>query len=215
MQRRQVLKQLAALGGLALVGESVLAQGAQPFAVLATPQPPEVKGKVEVIEFFHYGCPHCRDFDPLLEEWVKKLPSDVTFRRVPAIWGNPQLQALARFYYAEEATGELARLHPKVFAAVQDAKVALADKDPRVAESAAMEWVGAQGVDAKKFGDAYKSFGVSSKVQRADQLARAYQIQGVPTLAVGGKYTTSASLTGSHPNTLKMADQLIARARKE
>jgi len=209
MQRRQVLKQLAALAGLALVGESVLAQGAQPFMVLSTPQPTEVKGKVEVIEFFHYGCPHCREFDPLLEDWLKNLPADVTFRRVPAIWGNPQLQGLARFYYAEEATGELAKLHPKVFAAVQDAKAPLAT------EAGALEWVASQGVDAKKFAEAYKSFGVATKVQRADQLARTYQIQGVPTLAIAGKYITSASLTGSHPNTLKMAEQLIARARKE
>jgi thiol:disulfide interchange protein DsbA len=209
MQRRQVLKQLAALGGLALVGESVLAQGAQPFVVLTTAQPADVKGKVEVIEFFHYGCPHCREFDPLLEQWLKGLPADAAFRRVPAIWGNPQLQGLARFYYAAEATGDLARLHGKIFAAVQD------DKTSLQTEADALAWVGRQGVDAKKFGDAYKSFGVASKVQRADQLARAYQIQGVPTLAIGGKYITSASLTGSHPNTLKMADQLIARARKE
>ena len=209
MQRRQVLKHLAALGGLALVGESVLAQGAQPFVVLASAQPPEVQGKVEVIEFFHYGCPHCREFDPLLEQWLKGLPADAAFRRVPAIWGNPQLQGLARFYYAAETTGDLPKLHAKIFAAVQD------DKTPLQTEAGALEWVGRQGVDAKKFADAYKSFGVASKVQRADQLARAYQIQGVPTLAIGGKYLTSASLTGGHPNTLKMADQLIARARKE
>jgi thiol:disulfide interchange protein DsbA len=209
MQRRQVLKQLAALGGLVLVGESVLAQGAQPFTVLSSPQPGEVKGKVEVIEFFHYGCPHCREFDPQLEQWLKGLPADAVFRRVPAIWGNAQLQGLARLYYAAEATGDLARLHPKVFQAVQD------DKTPLYTEAGVLEWVGRQGVDAKKFADAYKSFGVASKVQRADQLARAYQIQGVPTLAIGGKYLTSASLTGSHANTLKMAEQLIARARKD
>lgn len=216
MQRRQVLKQLAALGGLAMTSVSVLAQGTPPpFLTLPTPQATEVKGKIEVIEFFHYGCPHCRDFDPLLEQWVKALPADVVFKRVPAIWGNPQLQALARFYYAEEATGELARLHGKVFAAVQDDKVALTDKDPNNAQAAAVEWVARQGVDGKKFADAYKSFGVNSKIQRADQLARAYQIQGVPTLAIDGKFLTSASMTGSHPNTLKVADQLIARARKE
>jgi thiol:disulfide interchange protein DsbA len=209
MQRRQVLKQLVALGGLALVGETVLAQGAQPYQVLANPRPPEVKGKIEVIEFFHYGCPHCRDFDPLLEQWVKSLPADVVFRRVPAIWGNPQLKALAQFYYAEEASGVLPRLHGKAFEAVQVDKVALNT------EEGAVDWVGRQGADAKKFAEAYKSFGVQSKVQRADQLARDYQIQGVPTLVIAGKYLTSASLTGGHPNTIKVADELIARARKE
>jgi protein dithiol oxidoreductase (disulfide-forming) len=209
MQRRQVLKQLAALGGLAAVGRSVLAQEGQPFLVLTPAQPTDLKGKVEVIEFFHYGCPHCREFDPLLEQWVKGLPADVVFRRVPAIWGNSQLQGLARFYYAEEATGDLAKLHSKVFEAVQDGKV------PLYNETGALEWVARQGVDAKKFADAYKSFGVVSKVQRADQLAKDYKIQGVPTLAIDGKYLTSAALAGGHPNALKMADQLVARARKE
>jgi protein dithiol oxidoreductase (disulfide-forming) len=209
MQRRQVLKQLAALGGLALVGESILAQEGQPFLVLSPAQPTDVKGKVEVIEFFHYGCPHCRDFDPLLDQWLKAQPGDVVFRRVPAIWGNPQLQGLARFYYAEEASGDLAKLHSKVFGAVQD------DKVPLNTEAGALEWVARQGVDAKKFTEAYKSFGVASKVQRADQLAKDYKIQGVPTLAIDGKYLTSASMAGGHPNALKMADQLIARARKE
>lgn len=209
MQRRQVLKQLAALGGLVMVGESVLAQGAAPFLTLPTPQATEAKGKVEVIEFFHYGCPHCRDFDPLLEQWVKALPADVVFKRVPAIWGNPQLSALARFFYAAEATGDLGKLHTKIFEAFQS------DKVPLNTEAGALEWVGRQGVDGKKFADAYKSFGVNSKIQRADQLARAYQVQGVPTLAIDGKFLTSASMTGSHANTLKMADQLIARARKE
>src|SRR6185369_2857529 len=157
MQRRQVLKQLAALGGLALVGESVLAQEGQPFVVLSPAQPTDVKGKVEVIEFFHYGCPHCRAFDPLLDQWLKTLPADVVFRRVPAIWGNPQLQGLARFYYAEEVSGDLAKLHSKVFEAVQD------DKVPLNTEAGALEWVARQGVDAKKFTEAYKSFGVASK----------------------------------------------------
>lgn len=209
MQRRQVFKLLAALGGMAMMGGSVRAQEGQTFLVLPTPMPTDVKGKVEVIEFFHYGCPHCRAFDPLLEQWLKSLPADVAFHRVPAIWGNPQLQGLARFYYAEEVTGDLAKLHSKVFEAVQD------DKVPLYTEAGAMEWVAKEGVDAKKFGDAYKSFGVASKVQRADQLAKDYKIQGVPTLAIDGKYITSASMTGSHASALKMADQLIARARKE
>lgn len=209
MQRRQVLKRLAALGGLAAVGGSVLAQESSSFQVLSPAQPTDVKGKVEVIEFFHYGCPHCRAFEPLLEQWLKTAPPDVAFRRVPAIWGNAQLQGLARFYYTEEVSGDLAKLHAKVFEALQD------DKVPLYTESGALEWVAKQGVDAKKFAEAYKSFGVASKVQRADQLARDYKIQGVPTLVIDGKYITSASMAGSHQNALKVADQLIARARKE
>lgn len=211
MQRRQAFKHLVALGGLILVGGPAFAQGNAQFQVLSNPQPPEVKGKIEIIEFFHYGCPHCRKLDPLLEQWLKNLPGDVAFRRVPAIWGNAQLAALARFYYAGEVSGDLAKLHGKVFQAVQDDKVALADKDPKEAEAATAEWVAKQGVDAKKFMEAYKSFGVNSKIERANQLARTYQIDGVPTLIVGGKY----AVKGDDASVLKTTDELLARVRKE
>ncbi|MCB1886484.1 MAG: thiol:disulfide interchange protein DsbA/DsbL [Rhodocyclaceae bacterium] len=207
MDRRQALKHVAAAAGLAAIGMPALAQR-EPFNTLDPVQSTEDPSRIEIIEFFHYGCPHCRDFDPLLEAWLVSLPKDVYFKRVPAIWGNPKLKALARFYYAAEATGDLHTLHGDVFAAFQTAHVAL-DKPEGV-----QEWVASKGVDADKFMAAYKSFGIESKLSRADQLARNFRVQGVPTVAVNGQYTTSASLTGSHENTLKVVDELIAKVRQ-
>lgn len=208
MQRRDVLKQLSALAALGATGMPVWAQGGG-FERVSPPQPTDVKGKVEVLEFFHYGCPHCKAFDPPLEMWVKKLPADVSFQRVPVTWGNPQLAGLAKLYLTLEATGDVGRLHGQVFDAVQSEKL------PLHQEAAAQEWAVKKGVDAKKFADAYRSFNVGVHMKRVEELGRNYKIQGVPTLAVDGKYFTSASIAGSHEAALKVADQLIATARAE
>lgn len=208
MERRDVLKQLAALAGLSAVGAPAFAQATEQYAPVNPPQPTSDPAKIEVIEFFHYGCPHCRDFDPLVQDWAKTLPEDVTFTHVPAIWGNPKLSALAQFYYAMETVGIADELHPKVFKAYQDGRV------PLDTEEGAIQWVSDNGFDGKKFADAYKSFGVRGKVQRADQLARNYRIRGVPTLAIDGKFMTSASMSGSHESSLKVADQLISLIRQ-
>ena len=205
MDRRSMLKQMAAVVGVAAMAGKVSAQ--QPFAEVNPPQPTGDAGKIEVLEFFHYGCPHCRDFDPLLEKWVAALPKDVEFKRVPAIWGNAQLKELARFYYTLEVTGELHALHSMVFTALQS------DKVPLNTEDGVRAWIAKQGGDEKRFMETYKSFGVQSMVQRADQIARAYKIQGVPTLAIDGKYLTAGSMAGTHENALKVADQLIQRVR--
>ncbi len=208
MNRRDALKQLAALATLASPVAGAWA-AEETFQVLNPPQATDDPSKIEVVEFFHYGCPHCRNFDPLLESWLKKLPQDVAFRRIPAIWNNQQLAGLARLYYAAEVSGDLHALHGKVFAAVQD------EKRPLHTEAGVSEWIQGKVVDPKKFMDAYKSFGVNSMLQRADQRARDMKIQGVPTLAIDGKFLTSASMAGSHEAALKKADELIARARRE
>ncbi|MCB1958915.1 MAG: thiol:disulfide interchange protein DsbA/DsbL [Rhodocyclaceae bacterium] len=207
MNRRDMLFHLAAAAGVSAIGAPAFAQGAA-FRPVSPAQPTGDAAKIEVIEFFHYGCPHCRDFDPLVEHWRESLPEDVVFLNVPAIWGNAQLKALAQFYYAAEASGDLKALHSKVFPAVQD------DKAPLTTESGVSEWVASMGVDAKRFMDAYKSFGVQGKVQRADQIMRAYRVDGVPTLAIDGKYMTSASMAGSHEAALAVTDELIAKVRQ-
>ena len=210
MQRRDVLKQLSAVVALAGTGLPVFAQGAgKGFELVSPPQPTDDKNKVEVIEFFHYGCPHCKAFDPLLDLWIKKLPADVVFRRVPVTWGNPMLTGLARLHLALDVSGELPRLHGQVFDAVQS------DKLPLNTEAGAIEWVTRKGGDGKKVAEAYRSFGVQTRLARVEQLGRDYKIQGVPTLAIDGKYFTAASIAGSHEAALKVADQLIARARSE
>ncbi len=208
MNRRLAIKQLAALAGLSAIGLPAMGQAAGTFSAVSPPQPTSDASRIEVLEFFHYGCPHCRDFDPLVEEWLAKQPKDVNFMRVPAIWGNPKLQALARYYYATEVAGVAETLHPKVFEAFQDQKV------PLDTEEGVANWVASMGVDAKRVMDAYKSFGVQGKVQRADQLARKYRIRGVPTLAIDGQYLTSASMAGSHEAALTVADELIAKVRQ-
>ncbi len=206
MNRRDALK----LATLALILPSAsVAWAKDAFTVLNPPQKSDDPSKIEIIEFFHYGCPHCRDFDPLVSVWKKKLPADVAFRPVPAIWNNAQLSGLARLYYAAEVSGTLDALHGGIFGAVQD------DKRPLFTEEQVREWIEGKVADPAKFIETYKSFGVGSMVQRADQLARAMKIQGVPTIVVDGKYVTSASLTGSHESTLKVTDELIARVRAE
>jgi len=208
MDRRQALKNMAALTGLAAIGGRALAQNEQ-YNTLDPAQPTEDPSRIELIEFFHYGCPHCRNFDPLLEAWLVNLPKDAYFKRVPAIWGNPKLKSLARLYYAAEATGDLHTLHGEVFGAFQS------QHEPLDKAEGVRNWVAGKGVDADKFMAAYDSFGIQSKLARADQLARNFHVQGVPTMAVNGKFTTSASLTGSHENTLKVVEQLMDKIRSE
>ena len=207
MNRRDALKQFAALSAALPFANSAWAK--DPFVILNPAQKTDDPSKVEVLEFFHYGCPHCRDFDPLIEAWRKKQPADVSFRQVPAIWDNPQLSALARLFYAAEVSGELEAVHHQVFIAVQEQKRQL------FTEEQVSEWINGKVTDSARFMAAYTSFGVNSKLQRADQLARAMRIQGVPTVVVDGRFVTSASMAGSHEEALKVVDQLIERVRKE
>lgn len=209
MNRRDALRQLAALALLA--GSAGLSPAQENrFYVLSPPVPTDAEGKIEVLEFFYYSCPHCRDFDPLLREWLKKLPSDVAFTRVPVSWGarDARRQSEARLYYAILAGKQLDTLHEKAFIAIQDERLNPGNED------AVREWAGKQRVDVKAFMSAYNSFGVQTQVRRAGQLARAYKIEGVPTVAVGGRFVTSATLTGSHQAALEETNRLIERVRR-
>ncbi|MDA0235789.1 MAG: thiol:disulfide interchange protein DsbA/DsbL, partial [Proteobacteria bacterium] len=142
MNRRDALK-LAGLA-LALPAASVV-QANEPFQIIEPAQKADDPSKIEVLEFFHYGCPHCRDFHPLITAWKKKLPADVAFRAVPAVWNNAQLSGLARLFYAAQITGDLAALEPAIFAAVQD------DKRPLFNEQQVSEWIAGKVGDAAKF----------------------------------------------------------------
>ena len=163
-------------------------------------------GKIEVIEFFGYWCPHCRALEPYLEPWVKKLPSEVVFRRVPVAWQRTQ-EPYQRLYYALDALGVGVEVHGKVFEALHAQGLRL-DTDAGLAAFAT-----ANGLDKAKLADAMKSFGVASKVRAADQLWRAYGIDGVPTLAIDGRYLTSPALAGSDVRALEVADALIRKVR--
>lgn len=208
MNRRLALKQLAALGALSAIGPAALAQR-QPYETLGTKVPTEIPGKVEVIEFFSYGCPHCHDFEPLLDDWAKGLPADVNVVKVPITFNRPEWAALAKIYYALEAMGEAKARSAAVFEALHN------DHRPLFREDVLMEWAREAGLDAKRFRDTYNSFAVNAKVKRADQIAAAYKVRGVPMMAVDGRYTLSASSAGGYDEMLKTVDALIAKARSD
>ncbi|HMM53900.1 MAG TPA: thiol:disulfide interchange protein DsbA/DsbL [Candidatus Desulfobacillus sp.] len=193
---------------LALVAGGALAQGRPAYKLLAKPQPVETGQRIEVIEFFWYGCPHCFDLEPFLRKWTASLPKDVEFRRIPAV-PTERWMPNARTFYTLEALGLLDKLHGEVFDAIHIDRVNLND------EKTQLDWMAKMGVDRARFAEAWKSFSVQSKTKRAVQLTQAYDITGVPTLVVDGKYVTSVSMTGSPEGLMQTLDELVARARAE
>ncbi|MES9837353.1 MAG: thiol:disulfide interchange protein DsbA/DsbL [Candidatus Thiodiazotropha sp.] len=161
-------------------------------------------GKVEVIEFFWYGCPHCYQMEPQLEAWLEKKPENVSFIRVPAPLNN-KWTVHAQFYYAAEILGLTETLHNPLFEALHDKKRKLYDKDSLI------EFAVEQGVDRQKFLDALNSFGVYVKVQNARKLGQRYQLDGVPAIGINGKYKTSGSLAGSYSRMFEIVSQLVAK----
>lgn len=214
MNRREFSTRLIGAGAgtmaLSLTG-AAWAQGApvegEQFIRLNPPVPTSSPGKIEVIEFFSYACPHCNAFEPVLEPWVAKLPADVVFRRVPV----PFLMSAENFqrtYFALEALGLLGTMHRKIFAAVHIDRQRLDTPN----EVAAL--VAKNGGDSAKFLDAMKSFGVANGVTRAKKLTAEYKVDSVPTLAIQGRFITSPSQAGNAERALQVTDLLIQRARK-
>lgn len=184
------------------------AEWGKDYSPVSPPQAVETGKKIEVLEIFYYGCPHCFNLEPIITPWVAQLPKDVTFRRMPGIFSDSWLP-LAKAFYALEAIKELDRLHGELFKAFHVQKAELkTDED-------IINWVAKQGVDRNKFANAYNSFSVQNKAFRAKQLTKAYGISGVPSVIVDGKYLTSASQAGSHDAMLSVLNQLIAQARQE
>lgn len=195
-----------------VAGSAAQAQGAAPtegrdFVRLNAPVAVPGGGKIDVIEFFSYGCPHCYSFEPLLEQWVKRLPADVAFRRIPAAF-NPTFEGYAKLFYGLEAAGQVEALHKRVFAAIHVQRQRL-DKEADIAA-----FVSASGGDGAKVLEAMKSFGVATKLRQAKQAFEGYKIDGVPTLGIHGRWFTSGSLTGGNDKALAVADYLIQQARK-
>ncbi len=179
------------------------------YTVIDPPVSTDNAGKIEVIEFFSFACPHCSDLHPHLNRWSAKLPSDVVLRRVPVGFNQPYYQLMAQFYYALEALGELSRLDSAVFNALHEKGLKLVD------EKSLTDWVAAQGVDAKKFYDAFRSFGVISKAKRADQIAQGARITGVPSLVVDGRYLVIGKDIKTLPDLLVLTDKVIDKRRAE
>ena len=206
------MKQWMGLLGLSLTllagGAAAEIKAGRDYKPLTTPQAVETGAKIEVIEFFWYGCSHCFDLEPFLKKWVATLPKDVEFRHLPAVPTERWLPN-ARTYYTLESLNLLERLHGEVFDAIHIDRVNFND------EKIQLEWMEKKGVDKRKFAEAWKSFSVQGKTKRAVQLTQAYGVNGVPTLVVDGKYMTSVSMTGSPESLMKALDELIAKARAE
>ena len=200
-----MLKKIAFLVLLCFVS---LANAEGGYETLAPAQPVQNPDKIEVIEFFWYGCPHCYALEPQLAAWVKKLPKDVEFKRVPAI-ARPDWAPAAKAYYALEALGQTEKLHGALFEAIHKQRTVRPDD-----EAALADWITKQsGLDKKKVDEAFKSFSVGTKMNRAAQIFRASGATGVPTLIVDGKVWTSSTLAGGNEETLKVADYLIEKTR--
>lgn len=195
---------------LAALPMAALAQGGpqegRDFKRVETPVP-VAEGKLEVVEFFGYWCPHCNAFEPALEAWVKKLPASVSFRRIPVAF-SPGQEPLQRLYYAIEAMGQVDTLHRKVFTALH------VERKRLNTESDILDWAKTTGVDTAKLGETMKSFAVATKLRQSKQLADGYRIDGVPTLGIQGRFMTSPSMAGSPERALAVADVLIAQSRK-
>ena len=177
------------------------------YMVLPFPAQVETGDKIEVREFFWYGCPHCYVLEPALASWLKKMPANAQFVRTPGT--APRWMIHGQAYYTFEAMGVLEKLHGPFFKAMQDKPGAFND------EKAIADFAANQGLDRKKFDEAFNSFGVRLKMEKAKQLNQDLNISSVPALVVDGRYMTTAAMAGGEGQMLKLLDDLIAKAAKE
>ena len=214
MKRRQFSAALATgtVGVASSIANLAQAQGAAPvegkdYLRLSSPLPAPPGGKIEVIDFFWYGCPHCNAFGPQLDAWAKKLPPDVIYRHVPVAFREEPFVAHQKIYYALDEMKLSEAMHRRVFAAIHVDRQRL-DKPAEIAA-----FMAKNGVDGEKFLEHYNGFSVQTKVRQATQLAQAYKLDGVPALGIQGRYFTSATLAGSPERALAVADYLILQVR--
>ncbi|MDI3274254.1 thiol:disulfide interchange protein DsbA/DsbL [Pseudomonas sp. MDT1-16] len=179
---------------------------AAPYVELSKSVPVAVPGKIEVVELFWYGCPHCYAFEPVINPWVEKLPSDVNFVRIPAMFGGPW-DAHGQMFLTLEAMGVENKVHAAVFNAIQKEHKKLVDKDEMA------DFLATQGVDKDKFLATFDSFAIKGKIVQAKELAKKYEISGVPTMVVNGKYRFDVGSAGGAEQALKLADKLVDQER--
>lgn len=214
------------LGALSM-GAAALLAGLQATPSLAQGKPPEegldylkldkpapieaTKGKVEVVEFFWYSCPHCHAFEPKLEAWLANLPKNVHFRRQPVAF-RPEFVPQQHLFFTIEAMGKLAELHKKIFYAIHVEKLDLSKRE------AILAWVAKQsvkGLDMAKFTQTFDSFATGSKATRATQLQTSYKVTGVPALGIAGQFYTDGALAQSMDRALQVTNYLISTQRKK
>ena len=214
MQRRQFsLAAATAATSMALGTSSAFAQTPAPkegkdYLRLPKPAPTDAgAGKVEVVEFFWYSCPHCNAFEPAFAAWKQKAPADVVVQRVPVVF-NASFIPQQKLFYALQSMPNFDAMHVKVFHAIHVERNKLA-KDEDI-----FNWIAQQGVDVNKFKEAYNSFSVSNQIRKAAQLQQAYDVEGVPAMGVAGRYYTDGPRAGSMSNVLQVVDYLVAQSRK-
>jgi protein dithiol oxidoreductase (disulfide-forming) len=210
--------------GAWFIGAAALLAGLQATSSMAQGKPPEegldyikldkpaatdgAKGKIEVVEFFWYHCPHCNHFEPTLESWLGKLPKDVHFKRVPVAF-RPSFVPDQQLFYTLEAMGLLDKLHKRVFAAIHAEKLNLDTREQII------EWVAKQGIDKVKFTQYYDSPSIASKATLATKLQTAYNVSGVPAIGIAGQFYTDGALAQSMERALQITNSLIATQRKK
>ena len=214
--KTSIIKSLAILMlSLSAASISSLAMAEAPkigteFEAVAQPIATDNAAKIEVMEIFWYGCIHCYQMDAPLNAWVKKLPSDVYFKRVPGL-PNPSWAPMAKAFYAMETLGVAEKLHTPLFDAINKSKT-LNPTD----EKAAIAWVTAQsGMDKLKVEQAFKSFTINTNLNRAAQIFRASGATGVPSLVIDGKFITSSTMSGGNEQALKVTDYIIGNVRAD
>ena len=215
MKRREFSLAVTSVASTMALGaaSTAHAQAAAPkegkdYVKLAKPATTEAPaGKVDVVEFFWYSCPHCNAFEPTFAAWKQKAPAFVNVRRVPVAF-NASFVPQQKLYYALEGMGKLDAVHAKVFRAIHVETLKLAKDDDIFA------WVGNQGVDVAKFKEVYNSFTVNNQARRAAQLQGEYGVEGVPSMGVAGRYYTDGTMAGSMQTVLQVVDYLVGQTRK-
>jgi thiol:disulfide interchange protein DsbA len=204
----QLAAVMLAAFSLGAMAQTAAPQEGREYTRFKNPIPVESGKKIEVIEFFSYGCPHCGEFEPILQNWLKTVPADVQFRRVPVVFQDRWVP-LAKEYYTLDALGVDARLSPEMFAAIHGKGTNMSS------EKTFFDWAATQGLDKKKVEDMYNSFAISGKMNRARQMAQTYGVQSVPLIVIDGKFVVSTEKIGSHAAMLPVMDALIVKARAE
>lgn len=200
------MRKLASLVGVSLLLFAGYVQANDGYVTISPPQPTQTGNKIEVVEIFWYGCPHCYDFEPYIEKWLETKPGDVEFRRMPGIFRKSWIPHAKAFYTAEKM-GVMDKIHHPLFEALHKYRKKVYDDD------AIEEFFEDQGIDSSDFSKIYESEEVDTKVKQAFIMGQRYKITGTPAVVVNGKYMVSGSTAGSFSNVLKIIDQLVAKER--
>jgi thiol:disulfide interchange protein DsbA len=189
------------------VASAELVEG-EAYTRLLNPQPTLSNDKIEVLEFFWYGCPHCNDLHPHIKTWLEEMAEDVSFRYVPTIFRTNWVPG-AKAFYVIDMIGEKENLHDKIYDAIHRDKIDLSE------ESELFDWVEKQGIERDIFVNAYNSFAVQNQVAKSTQMSRDYKLSGVPSIVVDGTYLTSGTMGGTPEGTIKILNKLIDKVRED